>query len=52
MQVEIVSFGPLGASVDVIGLSHDGSDILPEGEEPYAVGYVKQHFGCIGKCRV
>ncbi|CAJ1937666.1 unnamed protein product [Cylindrotheca closterium] len=42
IQVEIVSFGPLGASVNVIGVSHDSNDILPEGEEPYATGLIYQ----------
>jgi len=42
VQVEVVSFGPLGASVDVIGLSHDSNAILPEGEEAYATGLIYQ----------
>lgn len=38
--MEVVSFGPLGASVDVVGISHDSNAMLPEGAEPYAIGYV------------
>lgn len=43
VQVEVVSFGPLGASVNVIGLSHDSAAILPEGEEPYSIGLIYQN---------
>eukprot|EP00980_Cylindrotheca_fusiformis_P005275 scaffold1132_cov57-Cylindrotheca_fusiformis.AAC.2 len=42
VQVEVISFGPLGASVEVLGLSHDSNAILPEGEEPYATGLIYQ----------
>ena len=43
IQVEIVSFGPLGASADIIGLSHDeNEDLLPPDEEPYAQGLILQ----------
>ncbi|KAL3935380.1 MAG: hypothetical protein SGBAC_009089 [Bacillariaceae sp.] len=42
VQVEVVSFGPLGASVDVVGISHDSNAMLPEGAEPYAVGLIYQ----------
>jgi len=40
--VEVVNFGPLGASVDVIGLSHESDAILPEGGEPYTTGLIYQ----------
>lgn len=42
VQVEVVSFGPLGASVDVVGISHDSNAMLPEGAEPYAIGLIYQ----------
>jgi predicted RNA-binding protein (virulence factor B family) len=42
IQVEVVSFGPLGASVDVIGLGHDGELLPPDAEEPYGRGLVLQ----------
>jgi predicted RNA-binding protein (virulence factor B family) len=41
IQIEVVSFGPLGASVEVIGLGHDG-ELLPPGSEPYGLGLVVQ----------
>ena len=41
VQVEVVSFGPLGASVNVIGMGHD-SALLDEGEDPYGVGLIYQ----------
>jgi hypothetical protein len=42
IQVEVVSFGPLGASVDVIGLDHTASNVLPEGALPHATGLILQ----------
>lgn len=41
IQVEVTSFGPLGASVDVIGLGHDG-DLLPAHMDPYTTGLIVQ----------
>jgi predicted RNA-binding protein (virulence factor B family) len=41
IQVEISSFGPLGASVSVVGLGHDGK-LLPVDGEPYAYGLILQ----------
>jgi CvfB-like winged helix domain len=41
IQVEVTSFGPLGASVDVVGLGHDG-ELLPANEEPYGTGLILQ----------
>lgn len=40
--VEVLSFGPLGASVHVIGLSHNPESILPENEPPLATGLILQ----------
>ena len=42
VQVEVVSFGPLGASVDVVGLGHDFDTVLPQGQEPLGKGLVLQ----------
>lgn len=41
VQVEIVSFGPLGASVDVVGLGHDTEPITLD-QEPYGYGLIIQ----------
>lgn len=43
IQVEVVSFGPLGASVDVIGMGH-GADapLLPAESDPYGTGLILQ----------
>ena len=43
IQVEVTSFGPLGASVDVIGIGH-GVDVplLEPDEPPYATGLILQ----------
>jgi hypothetical protein len=41
IQVEVISFGPLGASVEVVGLSHDG-ELLPADQEPYGRGLILQ----------
>jgi hypothetical protein len=42
IQVEVISFGPMGASVEIIGRSHDPDDLIPEGEPPLALGLVLQ----------
>lgn len=43
IQVEVLSFGPLGASVGVVGIGHDDSDqLLPVDAEPYAMGLISQ----------
>lgn len=42
IQVEVVSFGPLGASVDVIGISHDPDKLIPETDPPIAQGLILQ----------
>jgi predicted RNA-binding protein (virulence factor B family) len=41
IQVEVTSFGPLGASVEVVGLSHDG-ELLPANQEPFGTGLILQ----------
>lgn len=43
IQVEVTSFGPLGASVDVVGLSHDPDSVLLDTSAPaYATGLILQ----------
>jgi len=43
IQVEVVKFGPLGASVEVIGHnSHNEKDLIPEGEQPLGYGLILQ----------
>lgn len=42
IQVEVISFGPLGASVEVIGDSHDPESLIPEDEPPLATGLILQ----------
>jgi hypothetical protein len=43
IQVEVLRFGPLGASVEVIGhKSHEESDLIPEDEPPLATGLILQ----------
>jgi len=42
ITVEVVRFGPLGASVAVIGQSHTQDDIIPEDEPPLAHGLILQ----------
>jgi hypothetical protein len=43
IQVEVVDFGPLGASVEVIGLRHgDAADLLPADDEPHGTGLILQ----------
>jgi len=39
VQVEVVNFGPLGASVEVIGLGHGDDVPLLSGDAPEAYGY-------------
>jgi len=41
--VEVVFFGRLGASVDIIAKSHDEDDVLPEDEPPLGRGLIKQN---------
>jgi len=41
IQVEVTSFGPLGASVAVVGLGHEG-ELLPVDQEPYGYGLISQ----------
>jgi hypothetical protein len=36
--IEVMSFGPLGASVQVVGLSHSPNALIPEDEMLWAVG--------------
>jgi predicted RNA-binding protein (virulence factor B family) len=43
IQVEVVRFGPLGASVEVIShLSHDQQDLIPQNADPLAYGLILQ----------
>lgn len=43
IQVEVMSFGPLGASVAVVGLGHGGDvSLLPVDAEPYGEGLILQ----------
>jgi len=43
IQVEVVQFGRLGASVEVIGHnSHLEKDLIPEGQEPLGYGLILQ----------
>ncbi len=43
IQVEVISFGPLGASVGVVGIGHgDSVPLLPVDAEPYATGLILQ----------
>ena len=42
VQVEVVRFGKLGASVDVISRSHDEDDIIADDEEALATGLILQ----------
>jgi hypothetical protein len=42
IQVEIMSFGPLGAGVEVIGLSHDSDSLISETDPPLALGLILQ----------
>ena len=42
IQVQVMSFGPLGASVDVIGASHADEDLISEQAPPLAQGLILQ----------
>ena len=42
VQVEVLSFGPLGASVVVVGDSHDPDCVIPESEPPLGRGLILQ----------
>ncbi|GKY98474.1 hypothetical protein MPSEU_000804700 [Mayamaea pseudoterrestris] len=42
IQVEILSFGPLGASVDVLASSHEENDLIPEDAPALGSGLVLQ----------
>jgi len=40
--VEVLSFGPLGASVEVIAVGHDGDNIIADDEPALATGLILQ----------
>jgi len=43
IQVEVVRFGPLGASVEIIAhKSHEEKDLIPQDEEPIGYGLILQ----------
>lgn len=42
IQVEVARFGPLGASVEIIGKSHDADDLIPEDAPPLGFGLILQ----------
>ena len=42
IQIEVVSFGPLGASVEVIGRGHEEENLIPEDESALARGLILQ----------
>lgn len=43
IQVEVTSFGPLGASVAVVGIGHGAEvELLPVDAEPYGIGLISQ----------
>ena len=42
VQVEVLSFGPLGASVIVVGDSHDPDCVIPESQPPLGRGLILQ----------
>jgi hypothetical protein len=42
IQVEVISFGPMGASVEIIAASHDPDDLIPEDQPPLALGLILQ----------
>ena len=42
VMVEVISFGPLGASVEVIGIGHDSQKIISVEEDPYGTGLILQ----------
>lgn len=43
IQVEVTRFGPLGASVAIIGLSHDPQSIIGENDPAIATGLILQN---------
>eukprot|EP00525_Craspedostauros_australis_P007894 CAMPEP_0198113174 /NCGR_PEP_ID=MMETSP1442-20131203/4914_1 /TAXON_ID= /ORGANISM="Craspedostauros australis, Strain CCMP3328" /LENGTH=204 /DNA_ID=CAMNT_0043770199 /DNA_START=375 /DNA_END=989 /DNA_ORIENTATION=+ len=42
VQVEVVDFGPLGASVELIGIGHEQDNLLSVDDEPYGLGLILQ----------
>jgi hypothetical protein len=42
VQIEVLSFGPLGASVDIVGLGHSPDNLISETEPPLGKGLVLQ----------
>lgn len=42
IQVEVISFGPLGASIHVVGKGHDEADLIPESAPPLGQGLILQ----------
>jgi hypothetical protein len=42
VQIEVVSFGPLGASVEVVGIGHNPDDLIPETDHSLGRGLVLQ----------
>jgi CvfB-like winged helix domain len=42
IQVEVVSFGPLGASVQVVGRGHDAEGLIAVNDEPLGTGLILQ----------
>jgi len=42
IQVEVSNFGPMGASVDVVGLGHDPQSLIDVGEPPLGQGLILQ----------
>ena len=42
VQVEVISFGPLGASVHVVGMGHSPDNLIPESQPPLGNGLVLQ----------
>ncbi len=42
IQVEVVSFGRLGASVEIIAKSHEKEDLIAEDDEPLGYGLILQ----------
>ena len=42
IQVEVISFGPLGASVVVVGKGHEQSNLIAADDEPLGSGLISQ----------
>ena len=42
IQVEVVSFGPMGATVDIVGVGHDSDDLIGDNDPPLGVGLILQ----------